>query len=141
MVAYQDRGDVFEKYEGAHSFSLEYKGQLQNVESPLISRLVEALKRGETAEFSVHADMFNNEEEVDSFKDSVLPTQISGYDKTKNLYLLVSLGAIVKVEDWYKEGSTLVKTIRKGGKGRSPYSDSTIKSKYSSLSNLSVYRS
>lgn len=34
---------------------------------------------------------------------------------------------LVKVEDWYKDGTTFVKTIRKGGKGRSPYSDSVIK--------------
>jgi len=33
----------------------------------------------------------------------------------------------VKTEDWFKDGSTMVKTIRSGGKGRSPYADSDIK--------------
>lgn len=37
---------------------------------------------------------------------------------------------MVKVEDWYKNGSTLVKTLRKGGKGRSPYADTTVKSNF-----------
>lgn len=42
----------------------------------------------------------------------------------------VKFESLVKVEDWYKDGTTLVKTLRKGGKGRSPYADSTIKCKF-----------
>ena len=41
--------------------------------------------------------------------------------------MTIKLNALVKVEDWYKDGSTMVKTLRSGGKGRSPYADSTIK--------------
>lgn len=48
------------------------------------------------------------------------------YDPKKDLYLNVKLQKLVKVEDWYKDGSTMVRTLRSGGKGRSAYSDSTI---------------
>ena len=37
---------------------------------------------------------------------------------------------LVKIEDWFKNGDTIVKTLRKEGKGRSPYVDTTVKSKY-----------
>jgi len=72
--------------------------------------------------------MLNNEdEEEDSFKDTHLPALIKDYDSKVDLYLLVKLNSLIKVEDWFKDGTTMVKTLRSGGKGRSPYSDSTIK--------------
>ena len=92
-------------------------------------RLLESLKRGEKAEFTVIAAMFNNCADEDSFKDELLPTLIPGYDSSKNLYVSCELKTLTKVEDWYKDGTTMVKTIRKGAKGRSPYADSTIKRK------------
>jgi len=93
----------------------------------LLSRLIENLKRGERAEFTVIAENFNTENDEESFKDNILPGLIPGYDKTKNLYVTCELRSLVKVEDWYKDGTTMVKTIRSGGKGRSAYADSTIK--------------
>lgn len=33
---------------------------------------------------------------------------------------------LAKLEDWFKDGSTMVRTLRKG-KGRNPYTDSTVK--------------
>ena len=89
-------------------------------------RLVEALKLEEKAEFTVMASMLNTAEE-DAIQDAVLPNLISNYDNTKDVYFQIHLQTLLKVEDWYKDGTTLVKTIRKGGKGRSPYADSTIK--------------
>ncbi len=86
------------------------------------------MKRGEVAEFTVIANQFNTQDE-DSFKDSVLPGLIRDYDPAKDLYLQITLDSLVKVEDWFKDGTTLVRTIRKGGKGRSPYADSTVKCK------------
>jgi len=53
------------------------------------------------------------------------------FDIDKELYVNIHLLQLSKVEDWYKDGTTLVKTLRKGGKGRSPYSDSFIKCKIS----------
>ncbi len=72
------------------------------------------------------ASMLNTAEE-DAIQDAVLPNLISNYDNTKDVYFQIHLQTLLKVEDWYKDGTTLVKTIRKGGKGRSPYADSTIK--------------
>lgn len=89
------------------------------------------MKRGEEAEFSVIAESFNNPEEEDSFKDEEIIKSIKDYDPKRNLYFNVQLHSLVKVEDWYKDGTTLMRTLRQGGKGRSPYADSTIKSKFS----------
>ena len=88
------------------------------------------MKRGEEAEFSVIAESFNNLEEEDSFKDEEIIKSIKDYDPKRNLYFNVQLHSLVKVEDWYKDGTTLMRTLRSGGKGRSPYADSTIKCKY-----------
>jgi hypothetical protein len=88
------------------------------------------LKRGEKAEFTVIAALFNNPSDEDSFKDEVLPTLLPNYDPSKNLYVSCELKSLMKVEDWYKDGTTMVKILRKGAKGRSPYADSTIKCKY-----------
>jgi hypothetical protein len=74
------------------------------------------------------AEQFNTQEE-DSFKDTILPPLIKVYDPKKDLYLTITLKSLMKVEDWFKDGTTLVSTIRKGGKGRSPYADSTVKCK------------
>ena len=38
----------------------------------------------------------------------------------------VELHRLIKIEDWFKDESTIVRTLRKG-KGRSPFIDSTIK--------------
>lgn len=32
---------------------------------------------------------------------------------------------LIKIEDWFKDGTTIVRTLRKG-KGRNPYTDSTV---------------
>jgi hypothetical protein len=94
------------------------------------------MKRGQKAEFTIVHDQFNNTEIDDGFFDSVLPTQIPGYDSSKDLFVTVTLHKLTKVEDWYKDGTTLVRTLRKGGKGRSPYADSDIKRKIQPLINL-----
>lgn len=124
-------------FTGPVMFQQRYQCQLKQLPSPLLIRLVEAVKPGELAEFTVVANMFNSEEE-DAIIDKVLPGLINGYDAQKDLYLQVHLEALQKVEDWYKDGTTLVKTIRKGGKGRSPYADSTIKLRLSAEVNGTV---
>lgn len=45
-----------------------------------------------------------------------------------DLVVEIELVSLVKVEDWFKDGSTFKRTLRKG-KGSSPQYDSTIKSK------------
>ena len=37
----------------------------------------------------------------------------------------ITLKSLIKVESWYTDNSTMMRTLRKG-KGRSPYTDSTI---------------
>ena len=105
---------------------INFNGQFGKIESYLLSRLLEIMKRGEVAEFTVIHEQFNNDQQEDSFTDIVLPPLIPGYDPHKNLYVRCELKSLVKVEDWYKDGTTKVKTIRQGAKGRSPYADSTI---------------
>lgn len=61
---------------------IDYNCQFGKIESPLIMRLLESLKRGEKAEFTVIAAMFNNCADEDSFKDELLPTLIPGYDSS-----------------------------------------------------------
>ena len=48
------------------------------------------------------------------------------YDEGKPLFAHMHLHRLTKTEDWFKDETTMVRTIRKG-KGRSPYTDSTVK--------------
>ena len=48
------------------------------------------------------------------------------YDRTKPLIAFCKLTNLVKSEDWFKDGSTIVRSLRKG-KGRTPFVDSTVK--------------
>jgi len=52
--------------------------------------------------------------------------QDSKYDSKNSLFFHIKLNQLIKIEDWFKDESTIVKTLRKG-KGRNPYIDSTIK--------------
>ena len=87
------------------------------------------MKQGEKSEFTIVKNYINSEDE-DNFEDKTLNDLLANnFDNQKDLFVEIDLQQLAKVEDWYKDGSTLVKTIRKGGKGRSPYSDSEIKRK------------
>jgi len=130
VKVYQDRGDVFEPFQDVAIYTKDYDCQFGKIESPLVTRVLESLKRGEKAEFTVIAALFNNLSDEDSFKDEILPKLLPSYDPSKNLYLSCELKSLMKVEDWYKDGTTMVKVLRKGAKGRSPYADSTIKCKF-----------
>ena len=48
------------------------------------------------------------------------------YDNKLPIYFHIKLNKLIKIEDWFKDESTIVKTLRKG-KGRNPYIDSTVK--------------
>lgn len=50
------------------------------------------------------------------------------------LFFQIKLNKLIKIEDWFKDESTIVKTLRKG-KGRNPYIDSTIKMRLQVLVN------
>ena len=53
-------------------------------------------------------------------------TEGESYDQSLPLFAHVHLARLAKLEDWFKDGSTIVRTLRKG-RGRNPYTDSTVK--------------
>ena len=55
---------------------------------------------------------------------------VEGWDPSKSFIMEIRLHEIIKVEDWYGDKSTMMRKLRRG-KGRSPYSDSTIYCKWS----------
>jgi hypothetical protein len=58
-VVYQNKGDIFKRYEGTYLYKSSFNTQLKQIESPLIRRLIEAMKVGENSEFTVIAEQFN----------------------------------------------------------------------------------
>ena len=48
------------------------------------------------------------------------------YNPDAPLFIEFNLLRLIKTEDWFKDGSTMVRTLRKG-RGRNPYIDSTVK--------------
>ncbi len=50
-------------------------------------------------------------------------------DKARDLYLDIEMKKLLRVEDIYKDGTTLSKTLKKGHGTASPYSDFQVISK------------
>ena len=48
------------------------------------------------------------------------------YQEDETVTFDVELHRLIKIEDWFKDESTIVRTLRKG-KGRCPFIDSTVK--------------
>ena len=48
------------------------------------------------------------------------------YNPEAALFMEFNLLRLTKTEDWFKDGTTLVRTLRKG-RGRNPFIDSTVK--------------
>jgi hypothetical protein len=85
-----------------------------------ICKIIESLKRGEECRIEIHRSFVPSE-------DLELKAQLGDdYDPSQTVWAHVKLHNMVKVEDWFKDGSTIVKTLRKG-KGRTPFIDSTVK--------------
>ena len=59
-------------------------------------------------------------------KDLLAKLPSDKYDASKPLFAQIKLHRLTKIEDWFKDGTTIVKTLR-NGRGRNPYTDSTIK--------------
>ena len=79
------------------------------------------MKRGEKSRFTVQPD-FLTENEDEGMEEFLAGTD---WDRTKPWVMDIELTKLVKVEDWYNDQSTMMRTLRKG-KGRSPYTDSNI---------------
>lgn len=106
----------------------EYNGVLKTFESPLMVKLIESVKKGERSEFTINAGYLNGtQDDEETLEDNKLIELFPIWDKSKDLFIRMEVTYIVKIEDWFKDGSTMVRTLRKGGKGRNPYCDSTVK--------------
>ena len=84
-------------------------------------KAIKSMKRGEKSRFTVQPD-FLTENEDEGMEEFLAGTD---WDRTKPWVMDISLTKLVKVEDWYNDQSTMMRTLRKG-KGRSPYTDSKI---------------
>ena len=85
-------------------------------------KVLESLKRNEQSQTTVKKEFVN-----DNDKD-LIQMLGSDYNSEKDLIIDAELLKLVKVEDWFKDGTTFKKVIRKG-KGRQPAIDSTVKCK------------
>lgn len=83
-------------------------------------KILESMKRDEKSRIEIKKTFVPEED------NELLALLDEGYDKSKALFAHVHLHKLVKIEDWFKDGTTIVKTLRKG-KGRNPFVDSTVK--------------
>lgn len=86
-----------------------------------MSRLLQALKREEHSKIEIKAGFVDEED-----KELVELLPADRYDSSKALFADIELLRLNKIEDWFKDGTTIVRTLR-NGRGRNPYTDSTIK--------------
>ena len=123
---YQNKLDMFEEWQG-ETTPFEYTGELKKIESPLMVKLIESVKKGERCEFTVNAGFLNgSQDDEDTLTDDKFIELFPQWDKSKDLFVRMEVLYLVKIEDWFKDGSTIVRTLRKGGKSRNPYCDSLV---------------
>jgi predicted nucleic acid-binding protein len=92
-----------------------------------VRRVIETMKRGEKC--SVLIKKTYVKEENPEFWAHILEL-LGGVDLSDTGFFLLTLElhTLIKVEDWYKDGTTFKRILRKG-KGDQPNSDSVVKSK------------
>ena len=76
-------------------------------------------------------DLFGDEELLELLKDSQ-------FDSKVDLQAEITLLKLIKVEDWYQDGTAVMRTLRRG-KGRNPYTDSDIWCKCLNATNQRVF--
>jgi len=79
------------------------------------------MKRGEKALVQIYHEFITNDDVY--LKELLMKNE--AYDGERDLWVEIEIKKIVKVEDWYNDGTAVCRTLRKG-KGRSPYSDSVV---------------
>ena len=100
-----------------------------------MSKILSALKRGEKCKVEIKNSFVQEEDpDLEEILKECKQDDESLYDPSKPLFAHVELLRLVKMEDWFKDGSTIAKTLRKG-KGRSPYTDSVVKARLQVLVN------
>lgn len=97
-------------------------------------KVISSYKREERSKVEVKAS-FTPESDKD-----LLKLLSSEYDESQPLFFHCFLHRLVKIEDWFKDGTTIVKSLRKG-RGRNPYIDSTVKFRIQMIVNEEVVTS
>ena len=91
-----------------------------------LQKVVGSLKRGEKSKIEVMANFLQeNDPDLKERLEKASVPDDDKFDPSKNIFVQAELLRLVKVEDWFKDDTTIVRTLRKG-KGRSPYIDSTV---------------
>ena len=94
------------------------------VQSQALAKLIGSMKRLENSRFTVNKtyweddDLFGDEKLLELLKDTP-------FDSKVDLQADIQLLKLIKVEDWYGDGTAVMRTLRRG-KGRNPYTDSDI---------------
>ena len=96
---------------------------MDKVKCKALKKALRSMKRGEQSRFTVMPDFLNEEE--DEGMEEFLSASTQSWDKARPFVLDLQLVNLTKVEDWYSDKTTIMRTLRKG-KGRNAYSDSTI---------------
>ena len=93
-------------------------------QSQALAKLIGSMKRLENSRFTVNKtyweddDLFGDEKLLELLKDTP-------FDSKVDLQADIQLLKLIKVEDWYGDGTAVMRTLRRG-KGRNPYTDSDI---------------
>jgi hypothetical protein len=82
------------------------------------SRLLMSVKREEHSRIQIKPSFLVEE-------DQATCELLGDFDKEKPVFAEINILKLIKIEDWFKDGTTIVKTFRKG-RGRNPYTDSTV---------------
>jgi hypothetical protein len=80
------------------------------------------MKRGEQSRVEIEKTFIAREDE--KLYQMLIAT--GNYNENQAVMAHITLHRLTKVEDWFKDETTIVKTIR-SGKGRTPFVDSLIK--------------
>lgn len=90
----------------------------------VLKKILESMKKEEKSFFEFSLSTIKE-------KDQALFEKLDGIqnlDKEKSVFIEIELFKIIKVEDWFKDKTTLKKTLRKG-KGSQPNDDTNVFSK------------
>jgi hypothetical protein len=81
------------------------------------------MKRNEKSKVEVHKNFVASNDQ--DLYEQLKCAPNNSYDESKPLFVMAEMVRLVKIEDWFKDGTTIVRTLRKG-KGRNIYVDSTV---------------
>lgn len=95
---------------------------IDQIKCQAFKKALQSMKRGEKSRFTI-SEQFLEENEDEGMEEFF--AEVPAWDKAKTFVIDLELTKLIKVEDWYKDKTTIMRTLRKG-KGRSPYTDSLI---------------